>query len=76
VATEYTALDGVVADETERRLMGVLGRLSPMQREVFSLRVSEGLSYREIADVLGSTEGAARVHYHNALRVVKELLND
>ncbi len=76
VATEYTALDGVVADETERRLMGVLGRLSPMQREVFSLRVSEGLSYREIADVLGSTEGAARVHYHNALRAVKELLND
>ncbi len=76
VATEYTALDGVVADETERRLLGVLDRLSPMQREVFTLRISEGLSYRDIAEVLGSTEGAARVHYHNALRAVKELLND
>ena len=47
-----------------------------MQREVFTLRVSEGMSYRDIADVLGSTEGAARVHYHNALRAVKELLDE
>jgi RNA polymerase sigma-70 factor (ECF subfamily) len=76
VATEYTALDGVVADETERMLVKAMDRLSPMQREVFTLRVSEGMSYRDIADVLGSTEGAARVHYHNALRAVKELLDE
>jgi len=76
VATEYTALDGVMADETERMLVKAMGRLSPMQREVFTLRVTEGMSYRDIADVLGSTEGAARVHYHNALRAVKELLDE
>jgi RNA polymerase sigma-70 factor (ECF subfamily) len=76
VATAYTALDGVLADETEVRLKGAMGRLSPMQREVFTLRVTEGLSYRDIAEVVGSTEGAARVHYHNALRVVKEVLDD
>jgi RNA polymerase sigma-70 factor (ECF subfamily) len=76
VATDYTALDGVVASETEKRLVKALGRLSPMQKEVFTLRVSEGMSYRDIAGVLGSTEGAARVHYHNALRVVKELLDE
>jgi RNA polymerase sigma-70 factor (ECF subfamily) len=46
--------------------------LSPMQREIFTLRVAEGLSYKEIASVVGSTEGAARVHYHNAVRVIKE----
>ena len=38
--------------------------------------LKEGLSYRDIADVLGSTEGAARVHYPNALRAVKEALDD
>lgn len=76
VATDYTALDGVVADETEQRLVKAMGRLTPMQKEVFTLRVSEGMSYRDIADVLGSTEGAARVHYHNALRAVKELLDE
>lgn len=76
LATEYTALDGVVADETEGRLLRAMSRLSRMQREVFTLRVSEGMSYRDIATLVGSTEGAARVHYHNALRAVKELLHE
>jgi RNA polymerase sigma-70 factor, ECF subfamily len=75
-ATEYTALDAVVADETGKRLEEAMRRLSPLQREVFSLRVGEGLAYREIADIVGSTEGAARVHYHNAMRAVKEYLDD
>ncbi len=71
-ATEYDALDGVLATETQRRLRLAVTRLSPTQREVFALRVGEGLSYREIAAVVGTTEGAARVHYHNALRTMKE----
>lgn len=74
-ATEYDALDGVVAAETERRVRDAVERLTPTQREVFTLRVTEGLSYREIADIVGSTEGAARVHYHNAMRAVKEFLS-
>ena len=76
VSTDYSALDGVVADETEQRLVSAMNRLSPMQREVFTLRVSEGMSYRDIAALVGSTEGAARVHYHNALRAVKELIDE
>jgi RNA polymerase sigma-70 factor, ECF subfamily len=75
-ATEYDSLDGVVADETQRRLQAALAKLSPTQREVFVLRVSEGMSYAEIADTVGTTEGAARVHYHNAMRTIKELLDD
>ena len=75
IASGYDALDGVVADETVQRLQAALGRLTPTQREVFLLRVNEGLSYKEIAEVAGTTEGAARVHYHNAMRVVKELLD-
>ena len=75
-ATEYNALDSVVADETEHRLQRVVQKLSPTQREVFALRVGEGLSYKEIADAVGTTEGAARVHYHNAMRAVKEFLDE
>ncbi len=73
--TEHDALDAAVSDETERRLGEALELLSPMQREVFTLRVSEGLSYREIAAVVGSTEGAARVHYHNAMRSIREFID-
>jgi RNA polymerase sigma-70 factor (ECF subfamily) len=75
-ATEYTALDGLIASEAKRKVWGAVGKLSPTQREVFLLRVNDGLSYREIAEVAGTTEGAARVHYHNALRTVKENLNE
>jgi len=74
--TTHDALDQVVADEAEQRMRHAVAGLSPMQRQVFTLRVAEGLSYKEIAQVLGSTEGATRVHYHNAMRVIKERLDD
>lgn len=75
-ATEYDALDSVVAGEAAARVREALKELSPTQREVFTLRVAEGLSYKEIAEIVGTTEGAARVHYHNSMRTVKEFLND
>ena len=75
-ATEYDALDVVVADEAAHRVASAISRLTRMQREVFTLRVQEGRSYKEIAEILDSSEGAARVHYHNAMRAVKELLDD
>jgi RNA polymerase sigma-70 factor (ECF subfamily) len=76
VAAADDPLGNLIADETERRVAEAIGRLSPTQREVFVLRVRDGLSYKEIAQVAGTTEGAARVHYHNAMRSVKEFLDD
>jgi RNA polymerase sigma-70 factor (ECF subfamily) len=74
--TEFNALDALIAGEAESKVRTAVDSLSPTQREVFTLRVEQGLSYREIADVAGTTEGAARVHYHSAMRAVKEFLND
>lgn len=75
-ATEYGALDSLIAEEAQERVRRALLALSPTQREVFTLRVQQGMAYREIAEVVDSTEGAARVHYHNAVRTVKEYLKD
>ncbi len=75
-ATEYDALDGLLAEEAENRVGKAVTSLSPTQHEVFTLRAEQGLSYKEIAEVVGTTEGAARVHYHNAMRAVKEFLNE
>jgi RNA polymerase sigma-70 factor, ECF subfamily len=68
-------LGHVVADEAQARVRQAVAKLSPTQREVFTLRVVEGLSYKDIAAVADTTEGAARVHYHNAMRAVKEFLD-
>ena len=76
MAGAHDPLDEVVAGETAARLARALARLTPLQRAVFTLRVGDGLPYREIAQVVGTTEGAARVHYFNAVRAIKELIDD
>lgn len=62
----------LVARETETILAASLARLPRLQREVFLLRVKEGIGYEEIAAALGTTPGAARVHYHHAVKRLKE----
>lgn len=74
-AGEHTALDELVAGETQDRLRAAVARLTPTQREVFLLRVVDGRAYKEIARIAGTTEGSARVHYHNAVRSIQEFLD-
>lgn len=62
------------AVELAERVRSGLALLSPMQREVFLLRVEQGLDYREVAAALETTEGAARVHYHTAVKRLRERL--
>jgi RNA polymerase sigma-70 factor, ECF subfamily len=76
IVSSLDALEGTVAAETEQRLRAAVDTLSPMQRSIFTLRVTEGMSYREIAIAVGSTEGAARVHYHNAMRIIREKIDE
>lgn len=47
--------------ELRDRLLAALGRLPPGQREVVLLHDLEGWKHREIADLLGTSEGATRV---------------
>lgn len=63
-----------VAGETQRRLADGLAGLPRMQREVFLLRAQQGLEYDEIAAALDTSPGAARVHYHHAVKRLKESL--
>ena len=66
--------DAAVAGEAEQRLRDGLAELPRLQREVFLLRAQQGLEYDEIAAALDTTPGAARVHYHHAVKRLKEHL--
>jgi RNA polymerase sigma-70 factor (ECF subfamily) len=57
---------------TAERLSEEIGRLARLQREVFLLRAQQGLDYHEIAQGLGISEGSARVHFHHAVKRLKE----
>jgi RNA polymerase sigma-70 factor (ECF subfamily) len=64
----------LAATEAEERVRQELTRLPRLQREVFLLRAQQGSEYEEIAAALGTTPGAARVHYHHAVKRLKELV--
>lgn len=60
--------------EEARRVARWLARLPPKQRAAVVLRVYEGLSFREIGEVLGCREGAARVSYHHGIKKLREMI--
>ncbi len=62
------------AKEMLRRLEEGIGRLPRLQREVFLMRAQQGLEYDAICAALGTTPGAARVHYHHAVKRLKEMM--
>jgi RNA polymerase sigma-70 factor (ECF subfamily) len=64
----------LTAAETFAQLRRGVASLPRLQREVFLLRTQQGIGYAEIAAALGTTPGAARVHYHHAVKRLKELL--
>ena len=63
----------VITDESTRART-MLERLPEKQKLSVSLRIDEGLSFREIGDVIGSSEGAARVNYFHGIRRLREMM--
>jgi len=59
-------------DEAERAL-ALLSKLPARQREVVTLRATQGLDYREIGRIVGCSETAARVNYHHGMKRLREL---
>jgi len=57
---------------TAERLGAEIARLPRLQREVFLLRAQQGQDYGAISHGLGISEGSARVHFHHAVKRLKE----
>ena len=70
---EGPAHDTMVKDEAGRARR-MLEQLPEKQRLSVTLRIEEGLSFKEIGDVIGSSEGAARVNYFHGIRRLRELM--
>jgi RNA polymerase sigma-70 factor (ECF subfamily) len=64
-----------VAQEAAR-IREAMQKLSKLTCLVFHLRASEGLSFREIAEVAETTEQSARWHMHHARTKILEMLGD
>jgi RNA polymerase sigma-70 factor, ECF subfamily len=66
--------DRMVADAMASRIHSALGDLSARQREVVLLRDVEGLSTREVCEVLDISEGNQRVLLHRGRSHLRQVL--
>ncbi len=63
-----------VKTETATQVTQAVAQLPVQQRTVVVLRVWNGMSYAEISQVAGCSEGSARAHMHYALARLRTLL--
>jgi len=62
------------AAEAHDRLRAAVAALPDKQRAVLELRVFDELSFKDIAVALDTTEGAAKVNFHYAVKRLRQLL--
>lgn len=74
VSAEPSPAEATLATETAQVVTAAVAELPPQQRSVVVLRNFNGLSFAEIADVLGCTEATARSHLHYALGSLRRYL--
>ena len=62
--------------ELRQQIDEAVADLPPKQRVIFVLRQYDELSHREIAEVVGSSEGAVRANYFHAIRKLQSSLEE
>ena len=68
-------LEAAVADEQERRLMRAVDALDDADRELVVLHYFQGLSFREMAQVLGRPAGTVKWRVSETLARLRELID-
>ncbi|HWO42631.1 MAG TPA: sigma-70 family RNA polymerase sigma factor [Candidatus Eisenbacteria bacterium] len=63
-----------IAAQISRKMSDALAALPPKQRMVFILRNDQGLSIREIAELMQTAEGTVKVHLHRAVSALRQSL--
>jgi RNA polymerase sigma-70 factor (ECF subfamily) len=75
IASGTSPSRGVIRQEMRERVRSALAQLPESEREVLVLRYLEQLSIREIAAVLGTTEGAVNMRQVRALDRLRVVLD-
>jgi len=63
-------------DEVSFKLQEALLDLPEKQRLVFTMKYFEGMEYREISEVLGTSVGGLKASYHHAVKKIKAKITD
>ena len=63
-------------DEIQLKLQKAIAALPEKQQLVFNMKYFEELKYREISDILGTSEGALKASYHIAVKKIEDYLKE
>ncbi|MGE3804865.1 MAG: RNA polymerase sigma factor [Gemmataceae bacterium] len=66
--------EAAIATETAALVGAAVARLPAQQRAIVMLRIWEGLSYEEIAEAVGRSEGTVRSNMHHGLAALRSFL--
>jgi len=64
----------VLDNLAERDILGLVQQLSPGYRTVFNMYVVEGYTHKEIADILGISEGTSKSQLSRAKVILQDLV--
>lgn len=73
-SSDDTPFESMLEEEKKEQLDRVLKTLPDRQRTVFVLRMSEGLSYQEISDILGVSTGSLKASFFHAVKKITNAL--
>ncbi|MBK6544989.1 MAG: RNA polymerase sigma factor [Saprospiraceae bacterium] len=59
-------------DQIQLHLQEALTRLPEKQKQVFLLRYHDEMSYKEMSEVLQTSEGALKASYHHAIKKIED----
>lgn len=63
-------------DEIQLKLQKAVSRLPEKQQQVFTMKYFQELKYKEISDILGTSQGALKASYHLAVKKIQEYLKE
>lgn len=74
LTTEPIGLADLVRDERAGRMRAAIEQLPPKQKMVLELRIYDELPFREVGELVGCSENAAKVNFHHAVKRLRSLI--
>jgi RNA polymerase sigma-70 factor (ECF subfamily) len=75
-AAEAPEAPSTLEPEDRRRLRAAIAKLPDMQRLAVELRAFDELAFREVGEVIGCSEDAAKMNYQHGLKRLRALLGE
>ncbi len=75
-SSSYSEMNAAVSKMNADRIYGFIAKLPAASQQVFNLYYIDGYKHREIADMLGISDGTSKWHLNFAREKLKEMLKE